>query len=88
MSIQQIEVANANANLDFKSIPTFGINGTYTVMFRDKPVAKEFAEMLLTKKAKVWTANNRGEFQVSWDGPYVDTDKWRKDRLRAKGIIK
>lgn len=83
--IPQIVVADANANLDFKSIPQFGINGTYTMMFRDKPVAKEFAEMLLTKKAKVWTANNRGQFQVSWDGLYVDTDKWRKERLAKKG---
>ena len=57
-------------------------------MFTDKPVAKEFAVMLLSKKAAVWTANNRGKFQVSWDGPYVDIDKWRKDRLKAKGLLK
>lgn len=87
MSIRQIQVAtDANANLDFKSIPQFGINGTYTEIFVDKPVAKEFAEMLLSKKAKVWTANNRGKFQVSWDGTYVDTNKWRKERLAKKGI--
>lgn len=83
MSIRQVEIAG-NADLEFKPMPQWGLNGTYTEVFTDKPVALEFANHLVGLKASVETARQGGRFIVSWTGKYIDTQAWRKQRLQRK----
>lgn len=83
MTIRKLEVAS-NVGLDFKAMPQWGLNGTYTEVFMDKPVALEFANHLVGMKASVETARLGGKFYVCWTGKYVDTQAWRKARLQRK----
>lgn len=83
MTIRQIQVAS-NANLDFAQLPQLGLNGTYTEVFMDKPVALQFAQHALDLKCKVETARLGGKFYVSWTGKYLDRAAWTKQRLAQK----
>jgi len=87
MTIRQVALAS-NLGLDFNVMPKWGLNGTYTEVFMDKPVALEFADHVTSLGGKVETARLGGKFYVCWTGKYVDTQAWRKARLQKQGTPK
>jgi len=66
------EIPHNNANEDFNPYPTFGLNNTYTHIFRDKGDAKKHIEKVKSMGEKKFDTARMGDKFVVTHNTYVE----------------